>query len=152
MNEIKRYHTNGNLSCETPYENGNKHGIEKEYYEDGMLSSETPYENGNKHGIARKYDKDLVLYEEKLYQNNKLIRTLREIVLIRDLFVGYGDITIKTPYINGQKHGVSKGYYENKTLAFETPYINGRINGINKEYRKNGKNDILPDPEGLGIL
>ena len=66
----KEYYASGALWVETPYKNGNMHGIRKWYYESGALMWETLFVNGMMHGIKRGYVKErtsitfLVLYNK----------------------------------------------------------------------------------------
>ena len=67
----KEYYESGALWVETPYVDGNKHGIEKRYYESGALDWEVPYVDGKKHGIERVYYPSGALREETPYANGK---------------------------------------------------------------------------------
>ena len=66
----KHYYESGALDWEVPYVNGKLHGIEKGYYESGALRYSVPYTNGIKHGIVKTYDEDtanivcLTLYDK----------------------------------------------------------------------------------------
>ena len=66
----KEYYESGDLWYETPYVNGDIHGIVKVYYESGALLNEAPYVNGEIHGIMKAYDEDkanivcLALYDK----------------------------------------------------------------------------------------
>jgi antitoxin component YwqK of YwqJK toxin-antitoxin module len=42
----KYYYTNGQISSSIPYQDGVKHGQEKEYAEDGEMTSCKTYDNG----------------------------------------------------------------------------------------------------------
>jgi antitoxin component YwqK of YwqJK toxin-antitoxin module len=58
--EIRKayYYESGDLMCEIPYVNGERHGIAKEYYESGALEWEIPYVNEKEHGVEKHYDSD----------------------------------------------------------------------------------------------
>jgi antitoxin component YwqK of YwqJK toxin-antitoxin module len=79
------YYKSGALCLETPYVNGERHGIEKEYYESGALWVETPYVDGEIHGIMKTYDEDkanivcLALYDkgrEVTYKKNLIYKEI----------------------------------------------------------------------------
>ena len=42
-------------------------------------------------------------------------------------------------YLNGERNGKGKEYYDNGNLKFEGIYLNDERNGKGKEYDKNGK-------------
>lgn len=54
----KIYHDDGTLHSETPYVNGQIHGVCKYYYESGSLCSKSPHVNGQKHGVYKRYYAD----------------------------------------------------------------------------------------------
>ena len=57
--------------------NGKRHGIEKSYYESSALEWESPFVNGNIHGIAKYYDKDnLNINCLTIYKMNREILTI----------------------------------------------------------------------------
>jgi len=74
MSEVewkKEYYKDGLLLCETPYINGQVHGVEKWYYNNGQLQWEDPYVNGLNHGVEKTYNKDGTLKEENLWINDE---------------------------------------------------------------------------------
>ena len=55
-----------------------------------------------------------------------------------------GKISLELPYVNNQRHGQSKKYYEGgKELYQTTEYKNDKIHGIQIKYRENG--DVLSE-------
>jgi len=57
--------------------NDSIYGIEKTYYESGALQVETPYKNGDKHGIAKCYDSDNTnINGLALYKRNRQVLAL----------------------------------------------------------------------------
>ena len=42
-------------------------------------------------------------------------------------------------YIDGEKHGEDKSYYDNGQLASSSNYIDGEKHGEHKRYRENGE-------------
>jgi antitoxin component YwqK of YwqJK toxin-antitoxin module len=65
------YLDNGQLSLETPWVNGQKHGIEKRWYSNGQIRQETPYVNGQRHGIQRWWHRNGQLYWKTTYVNGE---------------------------------------------------------------------------------
>ena len=55
LDGMKTIYKNSNKITEIPYLNGNKHGIERHYDNDGNLSCETHWENNKRHGSHRVY-------------------------------------------------------------------------------------------------
>ena len=68
----KEYYENGKPMYETPYKNGERHGVQKVYYENGKLKSEILYQNDKTHGVEKEYDENGILMSEIPYQNGKL--------------------------------------------------------------------------------
>ena len=68
----KKYYENGKPMYETPYKNGERHGVQKVYYENGKLKSEILYQNDKTHGVEKEYDENGILMSEIPYQNGKL--------------------------------------------------------------------------------
>ena len=50
--------------------------IEIEYYENGNVWYETPYENDEKHGVEKWYDKNGNVIRKILYENGELKKNL----------------------------------------------------------------------------
>ena len=74
----KWYYRSGALWYETPYVNGNKHGIVKVYYESGALMRETPYVNGKVHGIGKTYNRDNINIDRlTLYNKDRILLSHR---------------------------------------------------------------------------
>src|SRR5690606_31770160 len=67
----RRYYESGALYSEAPYENGERHGIEKGYYESGALRYEIPYIDGSRHGIEKGYYGSGALGWDTPYVNGK---------------------------------------------------------------------------------
>jgi antitoxin component YwqK of YwqJK toxin-antitoxin module len=68
----KVYYKSGALWWETPYKNGQRHGILKGYHESGALMVETPYVDGKEHGIVKWYYPSGALRRESQYENGKM--------------------------------------------------------------------------------
>ena len=83
---------------------GLKHGEVKQYSSDKKLKTIVNYNQGIKHGISYLYHKD------------------GETVLL------------EMPYVNGEREGTSKKYYENGQLYAETSYSKNVLHGPRKLY------------------
>src|SRR5574344_496144 len=69
----KEYYDSGVLKSETPYVNGEIHGIRKIYYESGALTWEIPYVNGIRHGVEKTYYQSGDLLNTAKYKNDKKV-------------------------------------------------------------------------------
>ena len=49
------------------------------------------------------------------------------------------EILFKGEYLNGERNGKGKEYYEDGKLKFEGEYLNGKRNGKGKEYYDDGR-------------
>src|SRR5574343_63096 len=67
------YYGSGALMWETPYINGNAHGVDKWYYESGALMEEVLYINGKAHGVEKTYYRSGALAGTATYKNGKLV-------------------------------------------------------------------------------
>ena len=55
-------------------------------------------------------------------------------------YEGYTDVLLfEGGYLNGERNGKGKEYYEDGRLRFEGEYLNGKRNGKGKEYKHNGE-------------
>ena len=45
-----------------------------------------------------------------------------------------GQLEYEGEYLNGERNGKGKGYYNNGNLKFEGEYLNGKKNGKGKQY------------------
>jgi antitoxin component YwqK of YwqJK toxin-antitoxin module len=50
-----------------------------------------------------------------------------------------GQLHWEIPYVNGQKHGIGRGWHSNGQLGYEISYVNGQIHGIARCWKENGK-------------
>ena len=74
----KEYYESGALMTETPCVNGKEHGIVKTYYESGAICREVPYVDGKKHGISRDYDNDNSnIYCLTLYNRDREVTSIK---------------------------------------------------------------------------
>ena len=61
-----------------------------------------------------------------------------EIKVETDTYIN-GQKQRETPYVNGQKHGISTWWYENGQKQCEIPYINGQVHGLEIWLNENGQ-------------
>ena len=109
------------------------------------------YQN-NKTGVVCYSINDIKFFEKDVMfpiKNGKVAG------IVKIYFKGSGALVSETPYKNGEKDGIEKGYYESGDLYTEISYKNGIQEGIEKLYYESGalhteipfKNDIK---EGIG--
>ncbi len=65
-----QHELSANLRTETPYENGQIHGVATSYYENGQLQGEAPYTNGSLDGVVRYYYENGQVESETPYRND----------------------------------------------------------------------------------
>ena len=120
---IKEYDINGNIKFEGEYLNGKRNGKGKEYYKNHNLKFEGEYFK-NKRWNGKGYD-----------LNNNIIYELQD---GKGYVKEYSDedetIEFEGEYLNGEKNGKGKEYYDKNILKFEGEYSNGFRNGKGKEY------------------
>jgi antitoxin component YwqK of YwqJK toxin-antitoxin module len=75
-NEVKwevGYRDNGQKFWETPYVNGERHGIETWWYENGKKWIESPHVNGDLHGIETCWHEDGSLWFVAKWNQGQLV-------------------------------------------------------------------------------
>ena len=123
---------------EGKYINGKRNGKGIEYYDDGTLKFEGIYFFGIKYNGKHYNKNNEILYELKegkgyIYENDN-----------------FGNIIYEGEYLNGEKNGKGKEYYEKSKIKFEGIYKNDkRWNGIG--YDINSK-IIYKIKEGKGYV
>jgi len=50
-----------------------------------------------------------------------------------------GQLGYEIPYLNGNKHGFSRGWFENGQIWYEVPYKNGNRYGLERYWHSNGQ-------------
>jgi antitoxin component YwqK of YwqJK toxin-antitoxin module len=127
------YHRNGTLSIETPYENGNRHGDEKNYASNGSLIAKTHWDKG--------YSTHITTYNTDGTEREKIIPNNKQIIV--DLYSNEDTISYRQKRIScndrGEKQGILVEYAPNGVKIAETEYKNNLQNGIAKTYFPNGK-------------
>ena len=135
----KEYYDNEKLKFEGEYHYGIRNGKGKEYYKNGELKFEGEYINGK-------------MYEGKIYDNKlkKIIELKQGKGVIKEYNDYYSLIIFEGEYLNGQKHGKGKEYYDNGRIKFEGEYLNGkRWNGIGYNTRNNKVYELI---NGYGLV
>ena len=78
MNEVKKkisYYENGQKSQETPYIDGQQHGVATWWYSNGQKWQETPYVDGQQHGVETWWHQDGSLWHvQRWHQGEMLVR------------------------------------------------------------------------------
>lgn len=69
---------NGEVMSLRPYENGKRHGTYKDFTPHGILNTETPYKEGNIHGVRRLWHGNGQPHMEVHYENNVRHGTYKE--------------------------------------------------------------------------
>lgn len=69
---VKGYHESGVLEMDIPYTNGKIHGVVKRYDKSGTLKWEIPFVKGRMHGVEKRYDESGKLLETVEYKNNSI--------------------------------------------------------------------------------
>ena len=124
---IKEFCDNNNIIVyEGEYLNGEKNGKGKEYYYYGNnLIFDGEYLNGKKWNVKG----DINNNNCKLENGKGYIKVISN----------NGKVIFEGNYLNGERNGKGKEYYDNGNLIYEGEYLNGKRNG-------NGKN-IIDQPE-----
>lgn len=107
-NVERKYNKQGQLTLETTYHDGEKHGFEKKY-KNGFLYMTTPYRLGIKFGVENEYSSKGILRQEIRYINGikesiKIYDT-NGAVLSEETF-SLGDREVKIEIRGGRKHEI----------------------------------------------
>ena len=134
------------LYDEYKYQLKNGKGIVKKYDRRKHIKFQGHYLNGKKNGLGIEYDfKNEIQIFKGEYLDGKRWNGYKidnDKNVIFDLKNGNGFIKYgykqksKSEYLNGERNGITKEYYDNCYLRFEGEYINGKKNGKGKEYFK----------------
>jgi len=165
----KFYNEEGILLEEIRYEEGKRRGITKRFDKEGFLTSSIPYAEDKRQGIGYTYFSNGAVKTETTYHQGAEDGLSYE-------FNDKGDIITITTYKNGifikqekinrkdakgDKEGLWKEFYEDRTVRSEGRYSNDRRNGYWKEYSKKGmlqvtykfdKGKMITDAEELADL
>ena len=128
----RTWHSNGQLSSEGKYENGEKVGVWKGWFSNGQLAVEGEYENREEVGIQRMWYLNGQLFHEGKYENGKEVG-------IHKWWHSNGQLEYEGKYENGEEVGIHKGWYFNRQLSCEGKYENGKEVGIHRTWYLNGQ-------------
>lgn len=141
----KIYSKEGFIESSVPYKDDRKNGVVLTYYTNGAIHTETPFENDKENGIAYEFSPKGEIITLRTFQNGILTR--QENINRRDR--------------DGQKEGVWKEFYDNRTVRTEGRYRNDLKDGYWKEYSLKGEllhtlkykdGELVTDAEELSDL
>lgn len=111
---------------ETPYVDGERHGVERWRHEDGHVIAEVPWVDGERHGVEIWLDTDGAVYAEVPWVDGE--RHGVEISRFPD-----GAMRQKIPWRDGVKHGVEIRRSIDPLMddyTWEIPWLNGERHGV----------------------
>lgn len=144
--KAKYYHSNGNISADFTFKNGNKEGLCKEYHQDknNTLKSEVVFKDGLEHGAYVHYRSNGNLERKGIFY--------REIAVGDTILKNVYDSTIEVYQENGKrqrienwknfkKNGVQENYYYQSGELSERSYVidnllSGKVERFDKEENK----------------
>ena len=158
----KEYYKNGKIKYKGEYSNGLRHSKGEEYYKNGKIKYKGEYSKGKLNGKGIEFFETGVKSFQGEYINerkwngigyNSKGKKVFEISNGRGNVLEYnslGQLLFEGEYIDGDRNGKGKEYYENSSIKFEGIYLKGKKwNGIGynlkgKEvYRiRDGKGDV----------
>lgn len=146
-NVERKYNKQGQLTLETTYDDGKKHGFEKKY-RNGFLYMTTPYRLGIKFGVEQEYVSKGILCQEVRYINGEKesikIYDTDGVVLSEETFsLGDREVEIKisgrykyeTFYINGEEVSYNK-YDSDDRIVYSTYNLPNRGLALTIAYDK----------------
>lgn len=146
----KFYSEDGILREEISYANGKRNGITKKYGKDGFLISSIPYEEDRKQGIGYTYCSNGAVHTETPYEQgaeNGEAYEFNERGEIITITTYKNGIFIKQEKVNrknakGEREGLWKEFYEDRTIKSEGRYSADRKEGYWKEYSQKGMLEV----------
>lgn len=128
---IQEFGINGELTKETEYVDGKKHGVQTCFDPDGNPAKKTRYENNNR------------VYEETFYKGAIVSKTSYFMGKKEGLCEQYenGVKVVETNYANGKKNGTETRFYPDGNVSEKTQYENGK-KGDYERFFENGNVQI----------
>jgi len=120
----KTYFSDGTKRSETPYLNGEIHGVERHWYSDGSIRKETEFSYGKYHGQCLMYDVGGNVLHIINLKNN--IKNGYEKSVYPNLYFMYEECFWK----NGVQHGVSTWKTEDGDITQMKMLKNNREQGV----------------------
>lgn len=165
----KFYNAEGILTEEINYRDGKRNGLTKKYSNDGFLLESIHYEADKKSGLAFSYYSNGTIHTETPYVNGAEkgmeyeFNPKGEIITITEyqngIFVRQEKINRKDK--NGDKQGLWKEFYDDRTVKSEGRYQDNLKHGYWKDYSVKGmligtykydKGQLVTDAEELADL
>lgn len=141
----KIYSKDGFLEKTVPYSADKINGLAFDFYTNGAINIETPYVDGLENGLSYVFSETGEIITLKKYENG---------ILINQDFINRKNK-------DGEKQGVWKEFYEDRTVKTEGRYEDSKKQGYWKEYAPNGeliqtlkyhKGELISDAEELSNL
>jgi len=123
MGVTSKYSNEGFLESSTPYVNDVKQGVAFTYFDNGGVHMEIPFDNGAENGKAYQFNPQgdiisVLHYKQGVLQKQELINRKDK---------------------DGQKEGVWKEFYSDRTVKTEGTFRNDQRDGYWKEYSERGE-------------
>lgn len=165
----KFYNEDGILLEEIDYKNGKRNGVTKKYNKEGFLEASIPFKDNKEQGVAFTYYSNGAIHTEMVFDQGAEIGEAYE-------FSPTGDIITITTYKNGvfirqerinrkdkqgDRQGVWKTFYDDRTVQSEGRYDDNLKDGYWKEYSPKGlllqtykyeKGELITDAEEIADL
>ena len=113
---MRSYYKNGPVSILENWKRGKLHGIHKYFNHEGELKDQGYYVNGQKDGLW-------VHYHDQKHGNIR-------------------NISSEENYRDGERHGLTKSYYNDGSISSEWYWKNGIRHAVSKNYYKNGQLEL----------
>lgn len=148
----KTYHENGCLAVETPFTDGDFHGVVKFYYPSGQLFQEIPFVDGKIHG-ERIINHSEEVFSQDFYTDDHFFdfeqnpSCGKQIIPYSEgekngeesIYNSAGKLLKTITWKEGQKNGLERGYDEaTGKVDWEGEYVNGVHHGLERTYYENG--------------
>jgi antitoxin component YwqK of YwqJK toxin-antitoxin module/Flp pilus assembly protein TadD len=130
--EVKTYHSNGNVRWAGSMENGKRNGLWKEYEKNGLLIGEYNYKDGTLNGSAKAYYYTGKVMKEFNYKDGNLHGEYKE-------YFRNGKLYKSCWYENGAAHGDVKLFTREGVRERVYTLFNDRMNGKSYNYDPEGK-------------
>ncbi len=129
---ITGYYPDGSVRFESTLVDGKRHGPSINYHRNGTIENEMLFEHGvTADGWCSHFSSTGELVSYHRYQDGKLNGPSYR---YRD---GYKHL--EQEYVDGQLHGVQRGYFADGRLRSETHYREGRRHGVSRTWNAEGQ-------------
>ena len=124
--EWRQYYKNGSVSLLENWKRGKLHGIHKYFNHEGELKDQGYFVNGQKDGLW-------VHYHDQKHGNIR-------------------NISSEENYRDGERHGLTKSYYNDGSIRSKWYWKNGIRHAVSKNYYKNGQLELKQTWDNNGEL